>query len=92
MCQKAKRHFPLSLHCVWFQTIGQKSFFKVALSFPINKFPTKNVLRIQHTYIIINTSYEGICVKFEQNNKTTKQHWISYFQIAPRTFKQVHIL
>ena len=43
--------------------------FKVALSFPINTFPKKNVLRNQHTYIIINGSYEGICVKFEWENK-----------------------
>ena len=45
--------------------------FKVALSFPINKYPKKNVLRNKQTYIIINGSYEGIWVESEPKNQTT---------------------
>ena len=55
---------------------------KVAISFPINTFPKKNVLRNNHTYIITHGSYEGNCVEFEQTKQN--QHWISYFQIAPK--------
>jgi len=39
-----------------------------------------------HTYIIINASYEGICVEFER--KTT-QLWFSYLQIARKYFINV---
>jgi len=35
--------------------------------------------------MIINVSIEGICCKFEE--KTTKQHWFSYFQIAVKYWK-----
>jgi len=39
-------------------------FVKVAFSFAINKFPKHNISRNKHTYIMINASYEGICVDF----------------------------
>ena len=55
---------------------------KVAFSFPIDKFP-KNIFfkKLAYLYyILLNGSYEGICVEVEQK----QQHWISYFQIAPK--------
>jgi len=45
--------------------------FKVAISFPVNKFPKTVVLRNKHTYIIISGSYEGFCLEFEQKTTTT---------------------
>ena len=57
------------------------ALFKVALSFPNEKYLINNVLRNYQTYIIINGSYEGICVEFEQINKITLN---IYFQIAPK--------
>jgi len=46
---------------------------KVAILFPINKFPQKNIWRKinEHAYYMytINASCEGICVKFERKNK-----------------------
>ena len=53
--------------------------FKVALSFPIDKFHKQNILRNSHTYIIINASNEGSCVGFERKKNTT---FFFYFQIA----------
>jgi len=46
---------------------------KVAILFPINKFPKKNIWRKinEHAYYMykINASCEGICVEFERKNK-----------------------
>jgi len=43
-----------------------KTGIKVALSFPINKFPQSNILRNKRTYVIINASPEEICVEFKR--------------------------
>ena len=52
-------------------------FLKVTFSFPTNKFP-KNI-------IIINASYEDICVDLERENNNNTA--FSYFQIAHKHLK-----
>jgi len=46
-------------------------YFKVALPFTISYIPNNNSFRNNHTYIIINVSYEGICVQFERRKHPT---------------------
>ena len=56
-------------------------FFKVALSFPINKFPKEiNILRNKHTYIMIhfvNVSNKSTCFEFWIKNNTTLVNLLS---------------
>ena len=51
--------------------------FKVALAFPINKFPKTNSLRNQLKNIMINASNEGICVEFWRKNNTILVYQLS---------------
>ena len=43
------------------------------------------MLRNNHTYVIINGYYEGICVEFEQKNKKTLD-FLTLLQIASKYY------
>jgi len=69
-------YFSSHLYCV---NVIHFFNFKFTLLFPINTFP-KKYFKNRATPVIINASYNGICVEFNSKNITTLVFLLSNFR------------